>query len=771
MTRALPLAAFAVVIVGLFLVPQPDATRLAALHAAAVLNEQAYTVDVGDVVTLRTEDGEVHAEITGRNGHRFEVTYRDGDLAGTTVDMRLPALLSRLVPAEGADVPGKPLPDRKRKEGDPTPPTLWELIADDAQEDEDLGKLVRVRLLEQTLMMGTQDPKLHADLAGSVLRGLRAIGADDGGFRVLEHTQPEPGLDAYVKEDFGLVAVTGAYLTQGAVQLAVDLPDGRLVWAWGKSPAPGGTSLLPPLVAILLAIILRQPVLALLAGVLVGSVLVLVVAGQGIFGAAFPGLRGVFDIYLWNELIDSDRQKIVAFVIFMLAMVGVIIKAGGIHGLMQRIARLAKDARRTQIATWFMGLAIFFDDYANSILVGSTMRSLTDKFKVAREKLAYIVDSTAAPVAGISILSTWIAFEVSTFSAQLPDAGLSPDQGYEIFLRTLPYRFYCLFTLFFVGLIVFTGRDFGPMLTAERRARAGQVLREGAKPMVGKEATELEASPKVTPKASMALVPILVFVFTTLGYIFFAGGGHELGASLFTIEGATTVLYDGSGFDPLMYGSLAGLVVAAVMAAAVGLRGEIPSSAWASLRSMGVALIILYLAWSIGAICGDLNTAEYLAVLLGDSINPLLLPVILFALSGFVAFSTGSSWSTMTILLPLVVGLAFHMGETLPGFGGEMMVVVSIGAVLEGAIFGDHCSPISDTTVMSSIACASDHVDHVRTQMPYAITTMVVALLCGYLPAVILGLSPWLSLLLGCAALTAIVLWKGQRADDGPLAA
>ena len=460
-----------------------------------------------------------------------------------------------------------------------------------------------------------------------------------------------------------------------------------------------------------------------------------------------------------------------AFVIFMLAMVGVIIKAGGIHGLMQRIARLAKDARRTQIATWFMGLAIFFDDYANSILVGSTMRSLTDKFKVAREKLAYIVDSTAAPVAGISILSTWIAFEVSTFSAQLPDAGLSPDQGYEIFLRTLPYRFYCLFTLFFVGLIVFTGRDFGPMLTAERRARAGQVLREGAKPMVGKEATELEASPKVTPKASMALVPILVFVFTTLGYIFFAGGGHELGASLFTIEGATTVLYDGSGFDPLMYGSLAGLVVAAVMAAAVGLRGEIPSSAWASLRSMGVALIILYLAWSIGAICGDLNTAEYLAVLLGDSINPLLLPVILFALSGFVAFSTGSSWSTMTILLPLVVGLAFHMGETLPGFGGEMMVVVSIGAVLEGAIFGDHCSPISDTTVMSSIACASDHVDHVRTQMPYAITTMVVALLCGYLPAVILGLSPWLSLLLGCAVLTAIVLWKGQRADNGPVAA
>jgi Na+/H+ antiporter NhaC len=144
---------------------------------------------------------------------------------------------------------------------------------------------------------------------------------------------------------------------------------------------------------------------------------------------------------------------------------------------MNQIAGLARDARKTQMATWLMGLAIFFDDYANTILVGSTMRPLSDRFKVAREKLAYIVDSTAAPVAGVSILSTWIAFEVSTFSAQLPDAGLAPADGYAVFLQTLPFRFYSWFTLIFVGLNVFTGRDFGPMLAAERRARAGKVLR------------------------------------------------------------------------------------------------------------------------------------------------------------------------------------------------------------------------------------------------------------------------------------------------------
>jgi Na+/H+ antiporter NhaC len=224
---------------------------------------------------------------------------------------------------------------------------------------------------------------------------------------------------------------------------------------------------------------------------------------------------------LKGELLDHARTQIILFVVFMLAMVGVITRAGGIRGVMNRIASLARDARQTQIATWLMGLVIFFDDYANTILVGATMRPLADRFKVAREKLAYIVDSTAAPVAGVSILSTWIAFEVSTFSAQLPDAGLAPSEGYAIFIQTLPYRFYCWFTLIFVGLNVYMGRDFGPMLKAERRARAGQVLREGATPLVGKSATELEASEHVDSRASTALLPLALFIFTVLGKIIF----------------------------------------------------------------------------------------------------------------------------------------------------------------------------------------------------------------------------------------------------------
>jgi Na+/H+ antiporter NhaC len=424
-----------------------------------------------------------------------------------------------------------------------------------------------------------------------------------------------------------------------------------------------------------------------------------------------------------------------------------------------------------------MGLAIFFDDYANTILVGSTMRPLTDRFKVAREKLAWIVDSTAAPVAGVSIFSTWIAFEVSTFSAQLPDAGLSTSDGYGIFLQSLPYRFYCLLTIFFVGLVVCTGRDFGPMLKAERRARSGQVLRPGAVPLVSSSATELKPAPGMRPAAIVAMLPLLTFVIATIGLILNTGGAFSMGSAFFTIEGVTQVLYDGSGSGPLMWGSLIGLLLALGMGVSRGLK--LPAAldaAWRSLRAMGVALVILYLAWMVGAVCGDLGTAAWLSLTLSDSLPYVVLPTALFLLAAMVAFSTGSSWSTMTILLPLVVGLAYQLGSLGAPLGvdptilGQGLVVLSIGAVLEGAIFGDHCSPISDTTVMSSIASASDHVDHVRTQAPYAILIMLSSMLMGYLPCALLlhrGWSwlPWASLGVSMAVLTGLVFLFGRRAD------
>ena len=681
---------------------------------------------------------------------------------------------------------GDPVTDAS---GEPVRAPLWEILVEagqTGQPDPDAEahpalKIGGARFVvdEEVLQEGeVRDINWSLEAVRSIQRELRAVIAEEGiPVRVDTYKKPHP-------DGFGLFLG----VSKDALMLRVEregAPIARVERPW--SPITP-RSLLPPLVAIFLAILLRRPVIALFAGVWAGAALVKAAGGAGLGAAIGGGAMDVFATYFRGQLVDRARIEIILFVVFMLAMVGVVTKAGGIRGMMNRIASLAQDARKTQIATWFMGLSVFFDDYANTILVGSTMRPLADRFRIAREKLAYIVDSTAAPVAGVSILSTWIAFEVSTFSAQLPDAGMAPSDGYAVFIQTLPYRFYCWFTLLFVAFVVFSGRDFGPMLTAERRARGGKLLRDGATPLVGKAATELEADESVRPFASTALIPLSIFLLTTLGMIIFTGsrsigllvpveGFPFVGAGAAPggfIETATGILYGGSGETPLMWGAIAGFAVAALIALGRGLPvPQILGAALNSLRAMGVALLILYLAWMVGAVCDDLGTAKYLSATLYTKTPYLVLPVALFLLSGLIAFSTGSSWSTMTILLPLVVGLAYDIGYAgSPGDGDEaarafglFIMLVSIGAVLEGAIFGDHCSPISDTTVMSSIACASDHVDHVRTQAPYALLTMGVAVLVGYFPVVVLGVSPWLSLIAGAAVLWLVLMLRGKRAD------
>jgi len=392
---------------------------------------------------------------------------------------------------------------------------------------------------------------------------------------------------------------------------------------------------------------------------------------------------------------------------------------------------------------------------------------------VSREKLSFIVDSTAAPVAGLSVFSTWIAFEVSTFNKHLPAAGMSVDDGYAVFFRTIPYSFYCIFTMLFVGLITLSGRDFGPMLTAERRARKkGLVIREGATPMVSEEVTDMSVAEGITPSMWTAILPLLTFIGLTLFEILRAGGIFklDLGTAL-SVEGFTKVLTDGSGTKPLFLGSLAGFCVAAGFAISAKLSvAEIIRAALKTVRAMAVGFAILYLAWMIGLVCADLGTATYLTALVGDGLAGENLPMLFFVLAGAVALATGSSWSTMSILLPLVIGMSYSLGTQL-GLGvdevhsGQQLMVICVAAVLSGAIFGDHCSPISDTTVMSSIASASDHIDHVKTQIPYALSMMIISIVCGYFPATYYQLSPWLCLGLGAVATTLMVFIFGKKAD------
>ncbi len=617
-------------------------------------------------------------------------------------------------------------------------------------------------------------PELLALVRRSIAQGLRssaeALEKGSGSLTVNGVEEPVGGGLA-----LRLERVSGGPEGSGPeLLLSAELPsEGGMITAAIQQPwtPPDRSSLLPPLFAIALAIATRKPMISLLLGVTAGSILVQLRSGASSSAAVSGGAADVLTKYFWNRFTEADSVQVIAFAVLMLAMVGNLTRNGGIRGLMDRMRGLARGPRSTQTVTYGMGLAVFFDDYANTVLVGSTMRPLTDKFRIAREKLAYLVDSTAAPVAGLSVFSTWIAFEVSTFSAQLPAAGMLSSQGYEVFLDTLPYRYYCLLTLLMVAMIAITGRDFGPMLRAEERARkTGQVVRPGGSPMVSDRATTLDMADGVKPAAWRAIVPLLAFVFVTLFEIARGGGAFAMaGSELLTLQGLTQVLDVGSGYWPLMIGSAAGFILGAIGTLSAGLSfGEVLRASWTILRSMSVAFGILYLAWMIGDVCGDLGTANFLTQALQGELAPQLLPVALLVLAGFIAFSTGSSWSTMSILLPLVVGLAFQLGEGVPSLGGMALMIISIGAVLEGAIFGDHCSPISDTTVLSSISCASDHIDHVRTQAPYALCVMAIAILAGYLPATYLGWHAGWGLAAGAAAVVALVMLVGRRVADAP---
>jgi|GEM_PF-682870 len=526
-------------------------------------------------------------------------------------------------------------------------------------------------------------------------------------------------------------------------------------------------AILPPFVAIVLALLLQRTIMALFCGVWLGATLL----------SGLDPLRGLWLFlhkYLYEEAIrDQFRLEIIGFVIFLCAMVGVLSRGGGVRGFVNLLLRFARTVRSTQLATYIMGIAIFFDDYSNCILVGSIMRPLADRMKISREKLAYIVDSTAAPIAGLSMLSTWIAYEVSTFSAQLPEAGVR-QSGYEIFLMTIPYRFYCIFTLIFIFVLIMLRRDFGPMLTAERRARStGEVVRAGGRAMVTSDMTRIETKPGVPERWFNAVLPILAVIFFTLEEFWRIGGGWSRPLSdLLSITAIREVLSEASEVSaarPIFNGAMAGFVLATVLLLFQRILTplECIKAAAASTKALFFAVIILFLAWCIGGVCSDIGTAHYLIALFKGVIPPLIFPIILFLTACLVSFSTGSSWSTMSILLPNTVLFAVKMGE-LSAIGPLPMLVISIGAVLEGSIFGDHCSPISDTTILSSVSAASDHLDHVKTQIPYALFTMSGAILIGYLPAAT-GIPAIYSIVVGILYIIVGILLLGRRAHrPGP---
>ncbi len=523
------------------------------------------------------------------------------------------------------------------------------------------------------------------------------------------------------------------------------------------SPVPGIGSLLPPLVAIVLALLLRQVIVSLFAGVYLGALLV---GGWN----PFTALLRTADHYLLNALASRDHAAIMIFTLLLGGMTGIISRAGGASGVVRVLGRLARSARSTQVVVWAMGLVIFFDDYANSLLVGSSMRPLCDRFKVSREKLAYIVDSTSAPVAAVAVFSTWIGAEVGLIRDAFVSVGHQGD-AYLSFLRSIPYRFYPLLTLAFGFMVALSGRDFSAMHRAETRARSGGgLMRPGGRSlwdMGGEDLRPLENRPQLWYTAAVPVLVVLITAFAGL----YIDGSRSLARDGVVAHSLGSALGAADSYRVLLWASLLGCLSAALMALGrriLNLR-ETVDSMMGGARAMLTALVVLMLAWSLGQVCSDLGTADYILSLTGDAIDPRFLPALIFIVSGLVSFATGTSWGTMSILIPLAIPLAVKMSVAagFPPDQAENVLLGVIASVLAGSVFGDHCSPISDTTILSSMASSSDLVDHVRTQLPYALVVGGVALVVGVVPTAF-GLSPLLALLLGAGVLGLVLRLAGR---------
>ena len=520
-------------------------------------------------------------------------------------------------------------------------------------------------------------------------------------------------------------------------------------------------SLLPPIIAIMLAIIFRQVFISLFTGIWLGATL--------LWGYnPFLGLLRLLDHYIVNSLADHDHAPIVLFTLILGGMVGIISRSGGTQGIVQKLSRMVSRPRGGQLATWVMGIFIFFDDYANTLIVGNTMRPITDRVRISREKLSFIVDATAAPVVSVAVISTWIGFELGLIDDVFQNLGI--DQNiYLIYLQTIPYRFYCLFTIIFVFLIGLSGRDFGPMLTAERRARkTGKVLRDNSVPLSDRSMNQI-TPPEGTPlRWYNAVIPIMIVILMTIIGLWY-NGKEALVAQGKGTSSLTDIIGATKSFPVLMWSSFAGALSAGILAVSqkiLNLRQTI--DAWVSgIKSMLYAMIILVLAWSIGSICKDLHTADYVVSVTRGILSPQLLPFITFITAAFISFATGTSWGTMSILIPIVIPMAYEFTRelSLAPERANAILIGTIASVLSGAVFGDHCSPISDTTIMSSMASGADHVDHVRTQIPYALLVAGTSVIIGYLPAGY-GLHPKFSIPIGIVLLTTLLFILGKKVSQ-----
>lgn len=558
--------------------------------------------------------------------------------------------------------------------------------------------------------------------------------------------------------------LTFVFLTVSSIALGADSDVAANVEKWGP------LTLTPPLVAITLAFITKNVVLSLFIGVFTGAFLINM-QGANVLMAFIGAFKSLIEYVLYS-LADPWDAGIVLQVLTIGGVIALVSKMGGAKAVAEALAKRAKTARSAQLITWVLGLFVFFDDYANSLIVGPIMRPVTDKYKISREKLSFIIDATAAPIAGIALISTWVGYELSLIKKAYVAIGQDVN-AYSVFIQTIPFRFYNILILAFIVFSALLLKDFGPMAKAQKRAyTTGKLIADNSNPMTSEEATELE--PDAGTKLNMwnAIVPIGVLLVTAfIGFytnghsIIMAGEDQALKDLLTATPFSLVAIREAFGASDASVVLFQAALLASIVALIMGAWQKIFTfkegiDIWVrGIKSLVITGVILLLAWSLSSVIKDLGTADYLVLALSDAIPAFILPSIIFVLGAIISFATGTSYGTMGILMPLAIPLAYAINPLDSGY-----IIMSAGAVLTGAIFGDHCSPISDTTILSSMGAAVDHLDHIRTQMPYALIVAAITIVFGYIP-VGLGLPVGIVLPIAIVATGVVLHFVGHRVD------
>ncbi len=460
----------------------------------------------------------------------------------------------------------------------------------------------------------------------------------------------------------------------------------------------GFISILPPIIAIILAIKTKNVLFSLFVGLYFGAT---ALAGWN----PILGFSNLIPNYIYAQIASDSNVQSLTNLLIIGAFVALIGATGGAAAFARFAGKMINTKRKAELSMWFGGIFVWFSDSANSLLVGPIFQPIGDKYKVSREKFAYVLDATSSPICSLVPIISWGVYIMGLIQVELDALPAYSMTSWDIFVGAVPFQFYSILTLLMVGYVAYTQFDYGPMLAAQKRAEGGLALREGAVPL--RNTKEAKLPEGVVPQAKAVLLPLaalLIVMFT----VFFMNGFPT--ASL--------------GGSVIRQGISLGFITGGILAAVISIRSKIftvkeaETTVFEGMKDMVYLMVLMVFAWSLGSVTKDLGTAYYIMDVTKDFLNPAFLPAIMFIVGCLMSLPTGSSWGPYAILMPIGIPIAIQMGAP---------VLVTVAAIINGGLFGDHCSPLSDTTLLASMGAACDHIDHFKTQFPYALTVAAVA--------------------------------------------